>query len=62
MIKSKKFKSETSLNEFIQQNDIKVISVETEKEKYDTGLPMPKGGSFIIDRDIIKLWYEDSEF
>jgi hypothetical protein len=59
MIKSKVFENENMLNEFVQQNDVKVISVETQKQRYDTGLPLPRGGSFITGRYVLKVWYEE---
>lgn len=52
-------KTKTELNDFVAKNDVYIISIETTKEKYDTGLPMVKGGSFKTKKDVLKLWYKE---
>ena len=59
MIKSAVFESESLLNDFVEQNGVKVLSVETLTVKYNTGLPSPHGGSFITDREVLKVWYDE---
>jgi hypothetical protein len=60
MIKFEKFTSVASMNTWLQENQhVKVISLETGSESYDTGLPMPRGGSFYTKRDVFKLWVDD---
>jgi hypothetical protein len=60
MIKNKIFVNETLLNEFVEQNNVRVISIETKKDRYDTGLPLLTGGSFFAERDVLKVWYEEN--
>jgi len=59
MIKNKKFYKRESLNEFIEKEKVKVISIETLSEKYDTGLPIPGVGTFITYRQYYNLWYQE---
>lgn len=59
MITFKEFEGLEQLNEFITINKVKTISIETIKFIYDTGMPLPKGGSFKTEREKIKLWYEE---
>lgn len=61
MIKSLKFRSEESINNFIRDNKIQLISIETLEEEYDTGLRLPRGGAFITTREVYKLWYNTDE-
>lgn len=61
IIKSKIFDGESSLNEFIQKNDVKVISIETRDVEYNTGLPLPDGGYFFAKKDVLKLWFEEKK-
>lgn len=57
MIEQKKFESLDKLNEFVSDNNVKVINIETRQESYNTGLPLPKGGSFISTRECFNLFY-----
>jgi len=61
MIKSLKFRSEESINNFIRDNKVQLISIETIEEEYDTGLRLPNGKTFITTREVYKLWYNTDE-
>lgn len=57
MIDSKTFDNVEQLNSFIAENKATVISINEVKERVNTGLPLPRGGTFSYDADKIKLWY-----
>lgn len=59
MIKQKEFNSLLELNNFKKYNKIKVISIETKKVVYDTGLPFMNGSTFISEKDVLNLFYEE---
>jgi hypothetical protein len=59
MINTKTFKNTKELNEYVAQNGVRVISIETQVERYDTGLPLPRDGNFYTDREVIKVWFEE---
>ena len=60
MIHQKEFESLGKLNEFVEQNKVKIINVETYKYEYDTGLPLlPSGNSFITTREGKRLFYTE---
>lgn len=61
MIRSKTFKSEKELSDFIGSRDFQyntIISIETLRSKYNTGLPLLNGETYYVEEDIIKLWYK----
>ena len=53
MIHQKEFESLGKLNEFVEQNKVKIINVETYKYEYDTG------NSFITTREGKRLFYTE---
>jgi len=59
MVYKKVFENENQLNDFISQHDVRIVSIETKKESYNTGLPLPNGGSFYSERDVLMVWIED---
>lgn len=64
MIKEEKFDDLKSLNEFKDKADNKVgkvINIFPYTYPYDTGLPLPRGGSFITTREGYKMLYEEKD-
>ena len=57
MIHQKEFKNLDKLNEFVEQNKVKIINVETYTYEYDTGLPLWPSGTFITTREGKRLFY-----
>lgn len=60
MITHKVFDSEKEMNNFIEENKIKVVSIETIKQKVNSGLPTMKG-PFIYEADRLKLWFDNNK-
>lgn len=61
-IKYRKFSSVSKLNEFVDTNDVKVISIETLKEMKDlTDFPPINGNIFQYENTSYKLWYTEKD-
>ena len=61
MIKEKDFNDLKTLNEFLNANkNVSTISVETFEYDYDTGFPMPRGGTFVTKHQGKRLFYNES--
>jgi len=57
MIQEQKFPNLSSLNKFVDEEKVNVVNVETYIYEYDTGFPLPRGGSFKVQKEGKRLFY-----
>lgn len=57
MVKQKNFESLEKLNQFLTENKVNIINVETYEYEYDTGFHLMNGTSFCTKREGKKLYY-----
>ena len=58
MILEKDFDTLDSLNQFVADESVNIVSIESVKKWYYTGMPLPKGGSFGYDKEYKRLYYQ----
>lgn len=61
MVENKTFESLEKLNEFIMDDTISIINIETKEISYNTGLPLPNGGSFMSTQEVFNLFYKQNK-
>lgn len=57
MIQKKEFNTLEELNEFNDENDIRIISIHEETQT--TTSQLPSGGFISTNETCLKIWYED---
>ena len=57
MVKQKNFESLEKLNQFLTENKVQVINVESYEYEYDTDLPLMNGTTFVTKREGKRLYY-----